>query len=129
MRWTWFFQDLDYGRHAVSNRACRASDTAFRRRVDAVRQNALAQHQHTSKPSRRRGATTQQSQGDVCNQEKISQKEQRGVAVSQDQLPVPRWLLCLRAPRLRGLLAPAIKHTSRPRGGSTAPSSKQRNKK
>ena len=28
------------------------SDTAFRRRVDAVRQNALAQHQHTSKPSR-----------------------------------------------------------------------------
>ena len=46
---------------------------------------------------------------DVCNKEEICQEKQRGVAQRQDQLPVPRWLLRLRAPRLRGLLAPALR--------------------
>ena len=46
---------------------------------------------------------------DVCDQEKICQEEQRGVAVSQDQLPVPGRLLRLREVGLRGLLAPALR--------------------
>ena len=46
---------------------------------------------------------------DVCHQKEERKEVQRGVAQRQDQLPLPGRLLRLRASRLRGLLAPAVK--------------------